>query len=412
MRQMMGTADLCLMASRISVAALAASLLACGSSSSPGQSTGGSNATGQGGSLDGAAGTTAGTGGVAGSTGTGGTSDAGNHVSDAAVSPPSDAMSVATDGGCIVPPQGPLVGWAGVSGMGVDTTTGGGAGPMFTITNAAIFTARAAGTTPAVLQIVGTISGSLKVGSNKTIIGGCGAALQGHLELSGSSNVIIRNLNLVGNNCTDSPTDCSAGADTISVSNAAHHLWFDHDDISDGSDGNLDVNQASDFITISWTKFHYTARRVDPAGAGGGHEFSNLVSSSDTDTGDIGHLRITFHHNWWADNVYERMPRARFGQLHIFNNLYTAAGNLYCIGAGVGVNIRDESNAFVGISKPVDTTSFSDSTTIVQSLNNLYTRVNGAAPVDLGTAFTPPYDYQADDVNTVQAAVTAGAGPQ
>jgi pectate lyase len=384
-------------------------LPACGSSG--GAAGGGTPATsGAGGAADagqdtgpagGAPGSTAGGAGAS-----GGTTDGGHDAALEAAVPP--------DAGCVAPPpQEPLVGWASVSGMGVDTTTGGDGGTTVTVTTLAAFIARAGGTTPTIVQVMGSFSGNVKVGSNKTIIGLCGATLQGHLELSGSSNVIVRNLKLVGNNCTDSPTDCSAGADTISVSNAAHHVWFDHDDISDGSDGNLDVNQASDFITISWTKFHYTARRTDPGGASGGHEFSNLVGSADTDVGDMGHLRITFHHNWWADNVYERMPRARFGQLHIFNNLYTASGNLYCIGAGVGANILNESNVFVGVAKPVDTTSFSDATTVVHSANNIYTR--SVTPADLGgPVFTPPYTYAnaLDDTATLQAAVMAGAGPQ
>jgi pectate lyase len=414
MQQHIGSTEYHSMKGHASLVALLVLLVpACGSSTGAGQGAGGSNdgggsaMTGQGGVAGGVAGSAPGTGGVAGSTasGSGGTRDAGTVVRDAAV-PPS------ADGGCTLPPQDTPVGWATVAGMGVNTVTGGGNAAPVIVTTLAAFTARAAGTGAAVLQVVGTISGSMKVGSNKTILGGCGATIQGHLELSASSNVIVRNLALVGNNCTDNPTDCSAGADTISVSNGAHHLWFDHDDISDGSDGNLDINQASDFITISWTKFHYSAPRVDPAGAGGGHEFSNLVSSSDTDTGDIGHLHITWHHNWWADNVHERMPRARFGQLHIYNNLYTSAGDLYCIGAGVGVNIRDENNVFVGVAKPVDTTSFSDPTTIVQSINNIYTRTTGGLPQDIGTAFTPPYTYAPDDPTTVQAAVMAGVGPQ
>jgi pectate lyase len=395
-------------------------LPACGSSTGPGAggagdatvSGSGGNAAGQGGAgatgAGGASTPTAGAGGVAGASGSAGSArDAGNDGAREASVPSGDA-------GCTPPPpQAALVGWASVAGMGVNTTTGGGGGATSTVTTLATFNARAGGTAPAIVQVMGTISGNMRVGSNKTIVGLCGAVLQGHLELSGSSNVIVRNLKLVGNNCTDSPTDCSMGADTISVSNASHHVWFDHDDISDGSDGNLDVNQASDLITISWTKFHYTARRTDPAGAGGGHEFSNLVSSSDTDTGDIGHLRITFHHNWWADNVYERMPRARFGQLHIFNNLYTSTGNLYCIGAGVGVNVLNESNVFIGVARPVDTTSFADATTIVHSANNIYTRA--ATPAELGgPVFTPPYIYAnaLDAASTIQAAVMAGAGPQ
>ena len=37
---------------------------------------------------------------------------------------------------------------------------------------------------------------------------------------------------------------------------------------------------------------------------------------------DIGHLRITYHHNWF-DTTFERSPRVRFGEtVHVFNNYY------------------------------------------------------------------------------------------
>jgi pectate lyase len=305
------------------------------------------------------------------------------------------------------PEPSALVGWASVPGNGVSVTKGGEGGPTTTVTTLGALNNLVSGTAPQIVQIRGTITGDVTIGSNKTLVGLCGAKIHGHISLNMSANVIVRNLFIVGNNCTDSPSDCSAGADAITVQQQAHHLWFDHDDVSDGSDGNLDMTHAADFITISWTKFHYSAKRTDPGGASGGHEFSNLIGSADTDTGDMGHLRVTFHHDWWADNVYERMPRARFGQIHVFNNLYTPTGNLYCVGAGVGVNIRAENNVFVGATRPFDTTSFSDANTVVQATGNI-----GAAAVNLrAPAFTPPYAYMLDDATTVQAAVTAGAGP-
>jgi pectate lyase len=398
-------------------------VFACGSATSPGTSgSGGAAAGGEGGTnLSGAGGVAGAAGaGVGGATpgggGSGGTPGQGGASGGAGAAGARDGGAGAApsvDAGCNAPPEETVIGWASVAGAGVTTTTGGAGGPTVTVTTLAQLNARAGGTAATIIQVMGTISGSVRIGSNKTIVGVCGGGVQGHLGFSASSNVIVRNLAIVGNNCTDSPTDCSAGADAVTVGNASHHIWFDHDDISDGSDGNLDMTEASDFITISWTKFHYSARRVDPAGAGGGHEFSNLISGADNALGDVGHLKITFHHDWWADNVYERMPRARFGQLHIFNNLYTSAGNLYCIGAGVAVNILNQNNVFVGVTRPIDTTSFADPTTIVQSIGNIYTRTTGAAPRDLGgPAFTPPYPYMLDDATTVQAAVTAGAGPR
>lgn len=313
---------------------------------------------------------------------------------------------------CPLPAPGPLIGWASVSGMGVDATIGGEGGPSFRVSTLSDLNRIAAGTTPATILVAGTIAGDVTVGSNKTIVGLCGAEIRGHVQIEGSVNVVLRNLRVVGYNCTDSPSDCSAGADAITVERA-HHLWFDHDDVSDGSDGNLDLTHGADFVTISWTEFRYSCRRTDPAGASGGHQFSNLVGHSDSNgTEDEGHLNITFHHDWWADGVVERMPRVRFGKVHIFNSLYTAGGDDYCIGVGANANIRDENNVFVGVKNPIDSTSYANGASVIESSGNSESNVTGSTNDVGGSSFTPPYPYAPDPTSDVQAEVTAGAGPR
>ena len=42
----------------------------------------------------------------------------------------------------------------------------------------------------------------------------------------------------------------------------------------------------------------------------------------------------------------------RFGYVHLLNNYYTAAGNNYCIGAGVEARAVVENNAFAGVNDP------------------------------------------------------------
>jgi hypothetical protein len=221
-----------------------------------------------------------------------------------------------------------------IAGATVDTTTGGGSATPTVVATLAELNAAAGGAAPAVIYVTGNIGGNVTVGSNKTIAGVCGATITGHIALNGSVNVIVRNLTVVGYNCTDAAAVtaqlCSSGADSITVINAAHHIWFDHDDISDGSDGNLDITQGSDFVTVSWTKFHYSAARVDLPGPGNagvtGHRFSNLIGAADNNAIDVGHLN---------------------------------------------------------------------------------TSPTGAAVVDIGTAFVPPYAYALDPASAVQA----GAGP-
>jgi pectate lyase len=325
---------------------------------------------------------------------------------------PPPAGDAGPTGGCNGSSSSALVGWASVDGMGVASTTGGAGGSMVTVSTLADFNTNAGGTTARIIQVSGTISGSVTVGSNKTIVGLCGAEVHGHIQMTGSVNVIVRNLRVVGYNCTDNTSDCSAGADAITVERMAHHLWFDHDDISDGSDGNLDITHACDFVTVSWTKFHYSGRRTDPAGASGGHQFSNLIGHSDSNASeDTGHLTVTFHHDWWADNVVERMPRVRFGRVHLFNNLYTAVGDDYCIGVGVSANIRDENNVFVGVKNPIDSTSYSNGASILQTSGDLDQMTSGTTQGVGGNAFMPPYTYSLEATSGLQTEVQNGAGP-
>jgi pectate lyase len=304
-----------------------------------------------------------------------------------------------------------LAGWSTEAGG----TTGGDGGMTVSVDSLSALQAAVKGTTKQIIELRGKLSGDVSIGSNKTLIGCDGAQLTGHISLNKSENVIVRNLSIVGYNCSDNTQDCSGGQDAVTADGAAHHLWFDHDDISDGSDGNFDLTHAVDYVTVSWTKFHYSGRRTDPAGASGGHQFSNLVGHSDDNASeDTGHLRVTFHHDWWADNVVERMPRVRFGQVHLFDNLYTAAGNDYCVGIGNGANVLTENNVFVGVKTPIDSTSYADKASAVHSVGNVYTNTSGVAAAELNASsvFKPPYAYTLDATAALQAAIQAGAGPR
>ncbi len=401
-----------------------------GTMGSSGGTIGSSGGTsgGRGGAV--ATGGTPSSGGAAGSggTGSGGTRDAGL----AGAGGNRDAGSSATGGAggtgdCTTPPAAsPLIGWATASG----STTGGGNAAPVTVSTLAALQSAAKGTTAAVIYVKGVLAaGSVTMGSNKTIVGLCGAEIHGHLGINKQSNIIIRNIKIVGyavGNCALDPdyssgTGCSSGNDAITIQGQSDHIWFDHDDISDGTDGNLDITHACDFITISWTKFHYSSARTDNSGSdstgASGHRYSNLVGHSDSNASeDTGHLTITWHHNWWADYVVERQPRVRFGRVHLFNNLYTSAGDDYCIGVGVGANLRTENNVFVGVKTPINTTSYSDGSSAIRSSGNLYSGTSGAAPADLqaSSVFNPAssYTYTLDDTSGLQAAIESGAGPK
>jgi pectate lyase len=318
------------------------------------------------------------------------------------------------DAGCSAPPAaGPLLGWAAVRGTAgtgpeVATTTGGGSTAPVTVTTLAALNTAAAGTNPAVIYVKGVLeAGTLKIGSNKTIAGICGAELHGHVDMSGSANVIFRNLKVVGYNCSDSPTQCKSGADAITVISGAHHLWFDHDDISDGSDGNLDITNGSDFVTVSWTKFWYSTKRTDPVTGPTGHRFSNLIGAADGLAIDVGHLNITWHHDWWADNVAERMPRSRDGKIHVVNCLFTATGNDYCTNSGNLSSLLVENNVYIGVNNPLQ----EDADGNMLARGNVFTNTTGST-TSMGTGFVPPYTLTPDATANLATTLRAEVGPQ
>jgi len=314
-------------------------------------------------------------------------------------------------------------GWASLNGG----TTGGGAGTQTLVTTLAAFNTAAAGSNAAVIFVSGRLAqGTASIGSNKTIIGcsGTNPTLSGHVRVTNVNNVIVRNMNIVGFNCMPPDVDitnggqCQNGQDSVTVQNS-RNIWFDHDAVSDGSDGNLDVNHGSDFITISNTKFFYSTARTDPNDTGAaGHRFSNLIGGSDSNgSEDTGHLNITWVHDWWAQNAVERMARVRFGKNHFFNNLWTSTGNNYCIGLGVGANLLIQNNAFINVKTPLNSTSFvkpSTAPSFARSTGNVFTGTTGNPVVDVtpGSVFTPPYTFNLGMGSTTQAFVQANAGPK
>jgi pectate lyase len=301
--------------------------------------------------------------------------------------------------------------------MDVASTHGGGTATPVTVTTFAALAAAAQGDTPAVVYVTGALEpGSLRIGSNKTLVGLCGAQIRGHISISGAANVILRNIKVVGYGVGDCALDpkydaavgCSSGDDAISVTNS-HHVWFDHCDVSDGTDGNLDITNGSDYVTVSWTKFHYSPR-MDPTGddstGKSGHRFSNLIGGADGVAADRGHLNVTWHHCWWADNVNQRMPRTRAGKIHVFNNLFTSSGNSYCTNAGAQATLLVEGNVYKGVNNPLQPDSNGD----MHEQKNIFMNTTGTAAAS-GMGFAPPYEYSLEPADTVESVVKAGVGP-
>lgn len=288
-----------------------------------------------------------------------------------------------------VSPDFPMAGWA-VSG---GATGGAGYGEV-TVSNATDLKNHAKAGNKIIYIKAGTYAGEIEVGSNVTLYGYPGAIItqpngKSGIKISNVSNVIIRNLIVKGTGAVDIDAN-----DCVQINNKATKIWIDHLDVYDGQDGNLDIVNASDYVTISWTKFSYTSASTN-------HQFSNLIGNSDSKTGDAGHLRVTFHHNWWADGVKERMPRVRFGQVHVANNLFDSKQSSNCVRAGYKADLRVENNVFIGVKKPIDL--YEENYTAVSATGN-YSEGTSGNTAGNKTAFTPSYKMTLTDVSNATKA--------
>ena len=271
-------------------------------------------------------------------------------------------------------------------------TTGGVAGPTVVASNAADFVKFATTNLPYIVHLSGTIiTNIVNVRPDKSIIGlGTNATFIGRFNLSGRSNIVFRNLFITN------PT----GGDGITIDSNTHHVWVDHCTFFDCSDGEVDITTGADFVTVSWCKFLYVNQTS--------HRFVNLIGASDTDTNDVGKLNVTFHHNWWSTLCTERMPRVRFGRVHVYNNYYNAPGNNYCVGASIQSEVLVEKNVFENIDEPY---RYQAPAGLMRAVSNATINCTGVAAFN-DPVFTPPYSYTLTETNCVAAIVTnfAGAG--
>ncbi|MBD0382791.1 pectinesterase family protein [Paenibacillus sedimenti] len=206
------------------------------------------------------------------------------------------------------------------------------------------------------------------VGSNTTLIGiGSDAKIVGgNLVLDSVSNIAITNLEF--QDAYDyfplwDPADGASGNwnsqyDNITIT-ASSRIWIDHNSFNDNSgrsdgheatyfgkhfqhhDGFVDITNQSDLVTLSNNHFS-------------NHDKTMLIGSSDSGP-DAGRLRVTIHHNYF-ENIAQRAPRVRFGQVHMYNNYYNSSNspdNIYSIGVGASSQVYSEGNYFENVRVPV-----------------------------------------------------------
>lgn len=221
------------------------------------------------------------------------------------------------------------IGWASYNDLGLNGTTGGAGGATVTVSTEDELKDYIRRDDPYIILVQGTITmAQREVKPNKTIIGiGTNPTIIGGFRIKRSHNVIIRNLIIK-----------ESGYDGISVEYDTHHVWIDHCDFSNCYDGLLDITHACDYITVSWCRFSNH------------HKTCLLGHSNNNGDEDIGHLKVTYHHNWF-DDTDTRHPRVRFSYLtHVFNNYYY--GNSYGIASTCDAEVLVEGCFFESVNHP------------------------------------------------------------
>ncbi|XP_010523445.1 PREDICTED: probable pectate lyase 3 [Tarenaya hassleriana] len=184
----------------------------------------------------------------------------------------------------------------------------------------------------------------LIITSNKTIDGrGVRVHITGGAGLTVQfvNNVIIHNIYIKdivpgnGGLIRDSETHFGlrtrSDGDGINIFGATN-VWIDHVSMAHCSDGMIDAIQGSTGITIS--NCHLTD-----------HGEVMLFGATDKDEIDTK-MQITVAFNHFGKRLVQRMPRCRYGLIHVVNNDYTH-WEMYAIGGNMNPTIISQGNRFI-----------------------------------------------------------------
>jgi pectate lyase len=269
----------------------------------------------------------------------------------------------------------------------------------------------------------------INVGPNTTLVGlgRTGKIVGANIILDRVSNVIVRNISFEdAHDCFPAwtPTDGDAGNwnslhDTLTLT-AATNVWVDHNTFTDGDnqdsaqpvrfgrpyqvhDGLFDIIRGSDYVTASWNNLFE-------------HDKTMLIGSTNTPGVDVGRLRVTLHHNRFA-NVGQRAPRVRFGQVDMYNNyFYQTDEEPYSYSWGVGVQsaIYAENNFLLrSADLPLDAIVYDWGGTALTEIGTLARVGTGkAVPVSLLAEYNATHDPDlGSDAGWVPTLRGAGVDP-
>ena len=262
---------------------------------------------------------------------------------------------------------------------------------------------------------------NIMIPSNTTIIGIADNAgfKNGTLYLKSVSNIVIRNLKVWDSLdyfppwYQNSENNFNADMDCITVEGSTY-VWIDHCTLGDTAhvydtvstpageldwvnyDALCDITKGSNYVTVSNCQF----LNDDKVG---------LVGSTDDGAlyGDTDKLKVTFHHNYY-NNVGQRLPRVRFGQVHVYNNNYDNVSSC-CVVVGKSAQIYVENNYFsANAGKAFDV---KDTAAGVTSVGNKFVTTKNTTATGIEANWIPSnvsgYVYNADDVADVPAFVNA-----
>ena len=125
----------------------------------------------------------------------------------------------------------------------------------------------------------------------------------------GSGNLIIRNLFFDGPGALRGLPN-----PMISIRDGSNHIWIDHCTFEDFARLGVGITRKADCVTVSWCTFRVT-EQSDP------HSLGCMIASGDDSWEDEDYLNTTFDHCLWQD-VWSRVPMARFGTVHVLNNVF------------------------------------------------------------------------------------------
>jgi pectate lyase len=168
-------------------------------------------------------------------------------------------------------------------------------------------------------------------------------------------------------------------------------------------------------VTVSWNQFR-------------NHDKTMLIGSGDKAPADVGKLKVTLHHNLF-EGIGQRAPRVRYGQVHVYNNLYKIVNTpnyVYTWGVGISSQIYAENNAFI-TDQSIDPSQIIKvyKGTMINAAGTMANGTPGGKDVDVVAAYNaafdpdlaPTVDWEptlvlgVDPTWRVIPAVQSGAGP-